>query len=106
VFTPDGRARLRDALLSVARADERISGAALTGSAASGSEDRWSDIDLALAGALVRSLDMSELTRAFLVAVEALVVEIGQVDPGVASRLSATLFQLAADAAAQAAFRE
>jgi len=37
---------LRDSLMKAARADERISGAALTGSAASGNEDRWSDIDL------------------------------------------------------------
>jgi len=40
--------RLVDGLLAVARADERITGAALTGSAALGAEDRWSDIDLAL----------------------------------------------------------
>jgi predicted nucleotidyltransferase len=46
VYTPAERERLRDSLLEAARADERISGAALTGSAASGSEDAWSDIDL------------------------------------------------------------
>jgi len=49
VFTPDERERLRDALVSVARSDPRITGAALTGSGAVGGEDRWSDIDLALA---------------------------------------------------------
>ncbi|MDQ3714957.1 MAG: nucleotidyltransferase domain-containing protein [Actinomycetota bacterium] len=48
VFSPDERGRLRDALVSLAETDERITGAALTGSAAFGSEDRWSDIDLAL----------------------------------------------------------
>jgi hypothetical protein len=48
VFTPEERGRLRDALIAAARADERISGAALTGSASLGAEDRWSDIDLAL----------------------------------------------------------
>jgi hypothetical protein len=48
VFSPDERDRLRDALVSVARTDERITGVALTGSAALGAEDRWSDIDLAL----------------------------------------------------------
>ena len=48
MFTPEDRQRLRDELVSAARADERIAGAALTGSAALGAEDRWSDIDLAL----------------------------------------------------------
>jgi hypothetical protein len=48
VFTPEERGRLRDGLVAAARADERISGAALTGSASLGAEDRWSDIDLAL----------------------------------------------------------
>lgn len=47
MFTPEGRERLRAALVSAAGADERITGAALTGSAALGAEDRWSDIDLA-----------------------------------------------------------
>ena len=47
MFTPDDRSALRDALIDVARAEARISGVALTGSAALGAEDRWSDIDLA-----------------------------------------------------------
>jgi hypothetical protein len=47
MFTPEDRDRLRSALVSAAHADERITGAALTGSAALGAEDRWSDIDLA-----------------------------------------------------------
>lgn len=47
MFTPDQRDRLRSELLSRAAADSRISGAAITGSAAAGCEDRWSDIDLA-----------------------------------------------------------
>lgn len=47
MFTPQERDRLRDALVSVARADGRIVGAAVTGSGALGAEDRWSDIDLA-----------------------------------------------------------
>jgi predicted nucleotidyltransferase len=49
MFTPEDRTRLRDALVAAARADPRITGCALTGSAAAGAEDRWSDIDLALA---------------------------------------------------------
>jgi hypothetical protein len=47
VFSLHERAELRDALLSAARRDARITGAALTGSGALGGEDRWSDIDLA-----------------------------------------------------------
>jgi hypothetical protein len=47
VFTPEERKRLREALIAAARADERLSGVALTGSAARGALDRWSDIDLA-----------------------------------------------------------
>jgi len=48
MFTPEERTRLRDALVARAGADERITGAALTGSASRDAEDRWSDIDLAL----------------------------------------------------------
>lgn len=43
---------MRAELVSAARADPRITGAAVTGSAAVGREDRWSDIDLALCRAL------------------------------------------------------
>jgi len=47
LFTPEGRARLRSNLLERAANDTRLTGAAITGSAADGREDRWSDIDLA-----------------------------------------------------------
>jgi hypothetical protein len=47
MFTPAERERLRSELIELARADHRISGGAITGSAAIGQEDRWSDIDLA-----------------------------------------------------------
>jgi predicted nucleotidyltransferase len=47
VFTPTERERLRDSLIAAAEADPAITAAALTGSAAGGREDRWSDIDLA-----------------------------------------------------------
>jgi hypothetical protein len=47
MFTETERDELRAALIAAARADERITGAALTGSASVGNEDRWSDIDLA-----------------------------------------------------------
>jgi hypothetical protein len=49
VFTPFERAELRDALLVAARADERITGVAMIGSAAIDREDAWSDLDLAFA---------------------------------------------------------
>jgi predicted nucleotidyltransferase len=42
------RAGIRDVLLRKAKADERISGAAIIGSGARGAEDRWSDVDLFL----------------------------------------------------------
>ena len=47
IFTPEERERLRSQLLERAVKDQRISGAAMTGSAAASREDRWSDIDLA-----------------------------------------------------------
>jgi predicted nucleotidyltransferase len=48
VFTATERDRLRDRLVSDAHADDRIIGAALTGSISVGRDDRWSDIDLAV----------------------------------------------------------
>jgi len=47
MFTPEERVRLRAHLLEKAAGDSRMSGAAITGSAAAQVEDRWSDIDLA-----------------------------------------------------------
>lgn len=46
MFTPERREQMRAMLLARARQDERIVGAAVTGSAAGDGEDRWSDIDL------------------------------------------------------------
>lgn len=48
MFTKTARDRLWERLLDQARADERIRGAAVTGSASHGEQDRWSDIDLFL----------------------------------------------------------
>lgn len=48
MFSEGERADLRDQLIAAARSDERISAAALVGSAARNREDKWSDIDLAL----------------------------------------------------------
>jgi hypothetical protein len=47
MFTSEERDRLRSDLLEYAAKDQRISGAAITGSAAAAREDRWSDVDLA-----------------------------------------------------------
>lgn len=47
MFTEEERKALRAELIEAARADPRITGAALTGSASVGNEDPWSDIDLA-----------------------------------------------------------
>ncbi|KAB8162864.1 nucleotidyltransferase domain-containing protein [Streptomyces sp. 3MP-14] len=49
MFTAEQRAALRERLVAEARRDPAIGAAALVGSAAGGREDRWSDIDLALA---------------------------------------------------------
>jgi len=46
MFTVEWRHNVREQLLRRAREDERIVGAALTGSGARGAEDRWSDVDL------------------------------------------------------------
>lgn len=48
VFSVEDREQLRDALISAAQADPRITAAALVGSSALGHEDQWSDIDLGL----------------------------------------------------------
>jgi hypothetical protein len=48
LFTVEERDAMRDQLLSLARADSAIVGAAITGSQAVDGSDRWSDIDLAL----------------------------------------------------------
>ena len=64
MFTPEQRARVRADLLEYGANDHRISGAAITGSAAAESEDKWSDIDLAfgLADAADQPAVVSEWT--------------------------------------------
>src|SRR5436190_6321416 len=47
MFSAEYRGQLRSELLHSAASDKRLGGAAVTGSAAVGREDRWSDIDLA-----------------------------------------------------------
>ena len=48
VFSISAREALRDRLIAAARADDRITAAAVVGSGANDGEDAWSDIDLAL----------------------------------------------------------
>jgi predicted nucleotidyltransferase len=48
VFSVSEREQLHRDLLNAADVDPRVIGAALTGSAAVGAEDRWSDVDFAL----------------------------------------------------------
>ena len=62
MFSPDDRDRVKDELVSRARGDPRIDGAAFTGSSAAGHEDQWSDIDLALSVAADREETMADWT--------------------------------------------
>jgi len=48
VFHVDRQTAVRELLLERARSDGRVTGAAITGSAAHGAADRWSDVDLLL----------------------------------------------------------
>lgn len=45
MFTPTDRERIRERVFELARADHRATGGAVTGSAAIGAVDRWSDVD-------------------------------------------------------------
>jgi hypothetical protein len=45
MFSVEERTRIRDRVFALAKADDRVTGAALTGSGALNAEDRWSDID-------------------------------------------------------------
>jgi hypothetical protein len=66
VYTPEQRDEVREALLERARKDDRVTGAALTGSAALGNEDRWSDVDVFLGISETADLDevVADWTRA------------------------------------------
>jgi hypothetical protein len=68
VFSVAEREEIRARLLASAQADARVVSAAITGSAAGGSEDAWSDVDLALGiadGVAVDAViaDWTELVR-------------------------------------------
>jgi predicted nucleotidyltransferase len=64
LFSAEERERLREQIVAAARADERITGAAVTGSAALGHQDEWSDIDLffGVANASELPAAMSDMT--------------------------------------------
>lgn len=47
MFTAEQRDYVRNRVLDLARSDARVTGGALTGSAAVGAEDKWSDVDVA-----------------------------------------------------------
>jgi predicted nucleotidyltransferase len=79
MFTEGHRHRVRARLIERARLDDRITGAAITGSAARDAEDRWSDIDLF-----------------FGVATRALLGELRESDPRRATDLDKPLLDLAA----------
>src|SRR6266700_652327 len=59
MFTVEERDRVQEQLLARAEADDTITGAAFTGSHATGDSDRWSDTDLVLAirGELITTLN-------------------------------------------------
>ena len=59
MYTPEDRDRVRSSLLERAREDPRVTGAALTGSAALDNEDRWSDVDIFLG--VAETADIGEL---------------------------------------------
>ncbi len=65
MFTPDDRDEISARILERARADGRVIGAALTGSAAQAAQDRWSDIDLflGLADLIERDTVVSEWSQ-------------------------------------------
>jgi predicted nucleotidyltransferase len=73
---------VRTRLIARARRDARITGAAVTGSATRGAEDRWSDIDLFV-------------LRALRAATAGLVHELEETDAGVAAALWRPLVEMA-----------
>jgi len=66
LFSVEQRDRIRDRVLEMARADERVVAGAMVGSLAMGGGDRWSDLDLAFGLAPgVKAADiLGEWTRA------------------------------------------
>ena len=69
MFTPEQRDEVRESLLERARRDERVTGAAVTGSAALGKEDRWSDVDIFLG--IAEHADLEDVIGDWTAAVDA-----------------------------------
>jgi hypothetical protein len=65
LFTADDREHVRSQLLDWARADERMTGAAVTGSGAHGAEDAWSDIRAGSRRDLPSRSPITQLLRRF-----------------------------------------
>jgi hypothetical protein len=65
VFTAQERDALRDELVARARGDDRISETALTGPAALGPTDRWSDSDIFFDLAFAAQGPSGQESRAF-----------------------------------------
>src|SRR5262245_27533366 len=61
MFSVEERERLREGLVDMARADERIVAGALVGSLTEAVGDRWSDLDLGFG--VARGYDMNEVLR-------------------------------------------
>ena len=123
MFTPEERERVSARVLERARSDDRISAAAILGSAVTGTQDRWSDIDLTFGvdggldgenatyargidrlpaevtgpfeDALVRSLEPDELRRALGAATRCLLHEVRLADEALAKQLEAPLLEAA-----------
>ena len=122
MFTAEDRDSVQPRLLARAEADGAITGAAFTGSLATGDGDRWSDTDLVLAvrgeltpyakgahllpddltaaltATLVRAPDQAELRRALAATIDVVTGELGRSDPGLAGRLRPMLAELAGSA--------
>ena len=63
MFTETERSDIRTKIIEIAKDDKRICGGAITGSASVGSQDRWSDIDLAFG--VYQSFEISDVLNDF-----------------------------------------
>ena len=111
MFTAEQRDRVREQLLARAEADSAVTGAAFTGSHATGDGDRWSDTDLVLAVHgdvaqvlhawtrwLYRELGAQhhwDLCRALAATIDVVTAELERTDPALAVRLRPMLAELA-----------
>ena len=80
-------------LISAARTDTRITGAAVTGPAAVGREDLWSDIDPALCVTADADHGTGDVLSEWVS--DALLIEAERIDTDLAKRLTGPLGELA-----------